>query len=197
MVEQVELLGCEHDDVAADRTSRADGSMPRPSKRSAAPSSACGRRHCSCAATGCGRGPRVHGGERLHDVVVGTEFEPDHTVDLLGAGGEQHDRHVALLADRPQDGETVDAREHHVEHDEGRDVGGQPGERLVAGWPGARSDRRVPDTETTSRTIGSSSTTRTGPAPDVLMVRSYDRTRATTLAGARSFEIVEIFVVVL
>jgi hypothetical protein len=72
------------------------------------------------------------GRERLHHVVVGTELESDDTVDLLGAGGEQHDRHVALVAYRAEDGETVHTWQHHVEDDKSGIVGRQPGDCGVA-----------------------------------------------------------------
>ena len=34
--------------------------------------------------------------ERLHDVVVGTELEQHHTIDLLTSRGDDDDRHAAV-----------------------------------------------------------------------------------------------------
>src|ERR1700722_5277366 len=56
--------------------------------------------------------------ERLGDVVVGAELEPDDLVDLLGLGRQHDDRHRAAAPQLPADLEPIDPRQHQVEHDE-------------------------------------------------------------------------------
>ena len=56
--------------------------------------------------------------ERLGQVVVGAELEPDDLVDVVALGGEHDDRRVGALgqrADAAADLEPVDAGEHDVE----------------------------------------------------------------------------------
>ena len=70
--------------------------------------------------------------ERLRDVVVGTDLEPDDGVDLGVARGDHDDRH---LRTRPDLATHVDARhlrEHHVEQHERRADGVELVERLDA-----------------------------------------------------------------
>ena len=50
------------------------------------------------------------GAERLGDVVVGAELEPDERVRLVGAGGEHDDRHGRLAPDGPRHVEPVELR---------------------------------------------------------------------------------------
>ena len=57
--------------------------------------------------------------ERLGDVVVGAELEPDDAVGFLGARRQHDDRHCGrgrIGAQRVADLEAVDARQHQVEH---------------------------------------------------------------------------------
>ena len=56
--------------------------------------------------------------ERLRDVVVRAELEPDDLVQLVVAGREHDDRHRAARAEPLADLEPVDPRQHDVEHDE-------------------------------------------------------------------------------
>src|SRR3954453_2123644 len=56
--------------------------------------------------------------ERLGDVVIGAELEPEDLVDLLGLRREHDDRHGAARPEAPADLEAVEPRHHHVEHDE-------------------------------------------------------------------------------
>ena len=71
--------------------------------------------------------------ERLGDVVVRAELEPEDLVDLLGLRGEHDDRHrLALGAQAPADLEAVHPRQHHVEHDEIEDLLVEARERLAA-----------------------------------------------------------------
>ena len=68
--------------------------------------------------------------ERLRDVVVRAELEPDHHVDGLRPRRQHHDGHTARTAQLAEHLEPVDRRQHHVEQD---DVVGRPpelGERL-------------------------------------------------------------------
>ena len=48
--------------------------------------------------------------ERLDDVVVGAELEPDDPVDLLALGGDHDDRDARAGAELPADREAVDVR---------------------------------------------------------------------------------------
>ena len=70
--------------------------------------------------------------ERLGDVVVGAELEPEHLVDLLGLGGEHDDRHRRARAHAPAHLEPVEAGHHHVEHDEVERRLAEARERLAA-----------------------------------------------------------------
>ena len=70
--------------------------------------------------------------EGFRDVVVGTELEADHLVQL-GVLGRQHDDRYAGF--RPDDPAHLDARElrqHDVEKDQVRTIGPEAGERLAA-----------------------------------------------------------------
>ena len=81
---------------------------------------------------------RLHAGdelarvERLREVVVGADLEPDDLVDVVVARGEHEDRDVGALADPPADVDPVDIGERQVEHDQRRALGRRPGERLGA-----------------------------------------------------------------
>src|ERR1700737_709429 len=57
-------------------------------------------------------------GERLGDVVVGPELEPDDLVDLSVFCRDHDDRHPAALAERAGEVESAHAGEHEVEQDE-------------------------------------------------------------------------------
>jgi signal transduction histidine kinase len=80
-------------------------------------------------------------GERLHDVVVGAELEPQDPVDLLTASGEHDDRHLGALADLSAQVAAVAVGQHDVEQD---DVGLDPVERLARALDGARHLRVEP-----------------------------------------------------
>ena len=67
--------------------------------------------------------------ERLHDVVVRTELETDHAVDLLAARRHDDDRNGRLCADATADVEAVEVGQAQVEQ---HDVGGRRGQRLVS-----------------------------------------------------------------
>jgi hypothetical protein len=71
--------------------------------------------------------------ERLREVVVGADLEPDDLVHVLVAGRQHQDRHVGGLADPPAHLDAVDVREHQVEDDQGRLLRGRLRERLGAG----------------------------------------------------------------
>ncbi len=85
------------------------------------------------------RATSSRGIERLRQVVVGADLEPDDLVDVLVARGEHQDRHVRVLAQPLADLDPVDVGEHQVEHDQRRRRGGRLGERL-----GARRGRLAP-----------------------------------------------------
>src|ERR1051326_1886557 len=56
--------------------------------------------------------------ERLRQIVVRTELEPDDPSHQLAARSEHDDRHATRLADRAADCEAVDAGQHDVENDD-------------------------------------------------------------------------------
>ena len=109
-------------------------------------------------------GQELHHVERLRQVVVRAELEPQHAVHHLAAGGEHEDRRLhALLAQVAQHVEAAPAGQGHVEQDdvEGA-VAGEP-QPLVAGLGRARprSPRRAAGRSRVRTSVGSSSTTRT------------------------------------
>ena len=66
-------------------------------------------------------GGHLPGAERLGDVVVGTDPQAHELVDLLGAGGDQDDVHVAEGPHLAQHLKPVNAGQHHVkQHQVGR-----------------------------------------------------------------------------
>ena len=76
--------------------------------------------------------PELADRERLRDVVVRAELEPEHRVELVVAGGQHDDRHRALCAQSLADLEPVELRQHDVEHDEVDRLLGEPPERLLS-----------------------------------------------------------------
>src|SRR6185503_7548282 len=76
--------------------------------------------------------PELADRKRLRDVVVGSELEPEHLVELVVARGEHDDRHRAVRAKPAADLEAVDLREHDVEHDEVDRLLGEAPQGLVA-----------------------------------------------------------------
>src|SRR5581483_10252973 len=78
--------------------------------------------------------------ERLRDVVVRAELEPDHLVELVVAGREHDDRHAARGAQALADLEPVEPRQHDVEHDEVDALRGELAQRLL---PVGRLDNGV------------------------------------------------------
>jgi hypothetical protein len=53
--------------------------------------------------------------ERLGEVVVGADLQPDHAVHRLAAGGQHQDRHVAGAAQAAAEVEPVGVGQHEVE----------------------------------------------------------------------------------
>ena len=96
---------------------RARSSTSRPPTRSGAVRLRPGGRP---ARDGADAGDQLAQPERLDDVVVGAELEPDDPVGLLAARGDDDDRHVGALAQLPADVEPVGVREPQVEQDEVR-----------------------------------------------------------------------------
>ena len=70
--------------------------------------------------------------ERLGDVVVGAQLEPEDLVDLLGLGGEHDDRDRGAGAQPAAHLEAVHLGQHHVQHDEVEGLLGEARERLAA-----------------------------------------------------------------
>ena len=76
--------------------------------------------------------------ERLGQVVVGSQLEPDDLVDLVVASGQDEDRHLrAGRAQAAEDLEAVHAGKPDIEHHEVRRLAGRDVEALLAG-PGDR-----------------------------------------------------------
>ena len=114
-------------------TARLAGSM-RSSPVSTAGSSArsVGPAQLGAAQRGLDAAAELAHGERLGDVVVGAELEPEHLVDLLRLGGEHDDRHRRARAQPAADLEPVEHRQHHVEHDQVEGLLGEAVQRLAA-----------------------------------------------------------------
>ena len=56
--------------------------------------------------------------ERLADIIVGAELEPDHAIGLVAARGQHDDRDaVAGIAQPAQDRQPIEPGHHHVEQD--------------------------------------------------------------------------------
>jgi hypothetical protein len=70
--------------------------------------------------------------ERLGDVVVGAELEPEDLVDLLGLGREHDDRDRRAGPQAAAHLEAVHPGHHHVEHDEVEGLLGEAVQRLAA-----------------------------------------------------------------
>ena len=79
--------------------------------------------------------------ERLREVVVGADRQADDPVDLLIARGEEEDVRIREGPDPAKNLESVEAREHHVKHD---DIGGCFPRDLDRGWAVDRFDDRHP-----------------------------------------------------
>ena len=78
-----------------------------------------GSRRAGPAQDGPHPGHQLAGRERLGDVVVGAELEPDHPVDLVVAGGEHHHGDVARGAQPAAHVEAVElAGQADVDHHE-------------------------------------------------------------------------------
>ena len=73
------------------------------------------------------------GRERLREVVVAAELEPEHAVDLAVARGEEDHRDLRRLPQALAHLEAVDVGEPDVEHDEARPVGAHRFEARLAG----------------------------------------------------------------
>src|SRR5438093_1377857 len=63
-------------------------------------------------------GEQLAQGERLRDVVIGTQLQPNHLVHLALLRGHHDARHVALLAEDPADLEPAQLGKHQVEEDQ-------------------------------------------------------------------------------
>ena len=89
-------------------------------------------RRCSAAQEGADAAAELADRERLGDVVVRAELEPEHLVELVVPRRQHDDRDGALRAQPPAHLEPVDAGKHDVEHDEVDRLLAEPPERLVA-----------------------------------------------------------------
>ena len=80
-------------------------------------------------------------GERLGDVVVPAQFQPQHAVDLIIAGRQEDDRRAAGLADTAADLGAVQLRHGDIEHDQVRPLRREALERLraVPGFEGVEA----------------------------------------------------------
>ena len=77
-------------------------------------------RHCILAAAQDGFDPsdQLAAAEGLREVIVGSHFQADDTVDLLALRGQHDDRDVRLGAKCPAKRKPVLARQHEIEEDE-------------------------------------------------------------------------------
>src|SRR5262249_13392224 len=76
--------------------------------------------------------PELTNREGLGDVVVRAQLEAENLVELFTASGQHDDRHVAAGAEAAADLETVDLRQHQVEHDKVDLLVAEERERLFA-----------------------------------------------------------------
>ena len=67
---------------------------------------------------GADAGDQLTQAERLHHVVVGSQFEPDHAVGFLALGGDDDDRHVRALPQAPAHVVAVEVGKAQVEQNE-------------------------------------------------------------------------------
>ena len=143
------------------------------------------RRPLGPAQDGPDAGDELARAERLGQVVVGAELEPEQLVELVVASGEHHDRDRRVAAQLAGDVEAVEAGQAEVEDDE---VGaGAGGSSPSAVGPSRRSARRSPRARGSrgraGRSSASSSTTR------MVFMRSHRRARRmrprTRCPGAR------------
>ncbi len=70
--------------------------------------------------------------ERFGDVVIGTEFETDHPVRLVGGCGQHDDGYLGVATDLLAEGKAVVTGHHDVQNDEVRAVLGELLAHLVA-----------------------------------------------------------------
>ncbi|MNS92670.1 hypothetical protein D3C72_1268130 [compost metagenome] len=70
--------------------------------------------------------------DRLADVVVGAQFQPQHLVDVVGTGAQHADDPVIVGPDLPTHFETILARQADVEQDQRRLFAEDPGDRALA-----------------------------------------------------------------
>src|SRR5919204_4739130 len=91
-----------------------------------------GPRHRGAAQQRAHAAPKLADRERLGDVVVRAELEPDDLVELVVAGREHDDRNLALGAQALADLEAVELGQHQVEHDEVDVLFREACERLLA-----------------------------------------------------------------
>ncbi len=81
-----------------------------------------------------GAGHQLANTERLGEIIVRAAFQPEHLVAFFAAGGEHQDRHIlvrALAAHRAADRNAVDTRQHQVEDDQIKRLGGGAHQRLL------------------------------------------------------------------
>ena len=94
--------------------------------------------------------------ERLHDVVVRAELEPDDAVDLVAARGHDDDRHLGARPQPPAHLEPVDVGQAEIEQ---HDVVVLRGERRRAGRGAATSRPSRSSPRASGTAIASSSST--------------------------------------
>jgi len=66
--------------------------------------------------------------ERLGQIVIGTDFEPDDTVGLLTLGGQHQHRHIRIRSYPAQHFKTIEIGQHDIEDDRVGLVAGDGGE---------------------------------------------------------------------
>ena len=58
------------------------------------------------------------GAERLGEVIVRAQLQPDQLVTLLGSRGEHDDGYLGVFADRSGDIQPIELRQTQIEHDQ-------------------------------------------------------------------------------
>ena len=96
--EQVELLARELQLLAVEARAAGAGVDPRARRSSTGSPAAVAAARAVRRSTARMRAITSGAAERLDDVVVGAELEPDDAVGLGAARGQHHDRHVAVAA---------------------------------------------------------------------------------------------------
>jgi hypothetical protein len=76
-------------------------------------------------------GDQLAGVERLSQIIVRPDLQPDDAIHLIAAGGEHEHGYFALFANSLQGLESIAARKHHIQNDQRVGSGARLGDTLV------------------------------------------------------------------